>query len=112
MFHLQMVHSMEIWVWTFLLNILSVHYNAIVFVFSIGGIGIGKAVEGCEDQFVSINLPLFQITVPPTLAGYKRTLPDQTTCPQKRGGIYTLDIPFRFVTTAVTTFVRITKYLR
>lgn len=70
---------------------------------NLGGIALGKAVEGCENQLLSIELPLFQITVPPTLAGYSRTLCDQTECPQKCGKQYTLDIPFRFVTTAMTT---------
>lgn len=72
---------------------------------NLGGIALGRAVEGCEDQLLSIELPLFQITVPPTLAGYSRTLCDQTECPQKRGNQYTLDIPFRFVTTAMTSLV-------
>lgn len=74
---------------------------------NLGGIGLGKAVEGCENQMLAVNLPLFQLIVPPTLAGYSRTLCDQTTCPQVVGGTYTLDIPFRFITTLVTTLVRI-----
>jgi hypothetical protein len=69
---------------------------------NLGGIGLGKAVEGCENQMLSIELPLFQIIVPPSLAGYSRTLCEQTCCPQKCGERYVLDVPFRFVTTAMT----------
>ncbi|KAG4068159.1 hypothetical protein HA402_001584 [Bradysia odoriphaga] len=70
---------------------------------NLGAIGIGKAVEGCENQLLSIELPLFQITVPPSLGGYSRTLCEQSQCPQRRGRRYVLDVPFRFVTTALTT---------
>lgn len=72
---------------------------------NLGGFGFGDAVEGCENNFLPLNLP-FQVTVPPTSAGYSRKLWDQTRCPQRVGGVYTLDIPFRFVTTLMTTFVR------
>lgn len=70
-----------------------------------GGIGLGSAVPGTEN-LLAIELPV-QFTVPPTLAGYKRTLCDQTTCPQVVGQNYTLEIPFRFVTTVMDTMVSI-----
>jgi len=79
---------------------------------NLGGIALGNAVRGCEKGLLEIKLPLFQIIVPPTIAGYKRTLCDckktgqkgQTKCPQRAGQIYTLDIPFRFITRVITTF--------
>ncbi|XP_037042828.1 uncharacterized protein LOC119079111 [Bradysia coprophila] len=70
---------------------------------NLGAIGIGKAVRGCDKELLAIELPLFQITVPPSLAGYSRTLCEQTQCPQKCGRRYVMDIPFRFVTTVLTT---------
>lgn len=74
---------------------------------NLGGIGLGTAVRGCDKNLISINLPGFQLLFPPSLAGYNQTLCTQTTCPQEVGEIHTLDIPFRFVTTAVTSLVRI-----
>lgn len=72
---------------------------------NIGGIGIGEAVEGHDKELVDIEFP-YQLLFPTYLAGYERDLCSQTTCPQKVDKIYKLDIPFRFITTAMTTLVR------
>lgn len=70
-----------------------------------GGIGLGTAVQGSKN-FISIELP-FQFLVPELVGGYKRPLSGQTTLPQEAGGVYNLTVPFRFVTTVLTTFVSI-----
>lgn len=76
---------------------------------NLGGVAIGKAVEGCEDKFFALPLPA-QILVPTILPTYSRNLWEQTILPQKIGGKYRLDIPFRFITTALSTFVSINQY--
>jgi len=68
---------------------------------NLGGFGLGPESDG--RNCTPITLPI-QITVPNFLPGYSHDLCKQTICPQKRGEIHTLTIPFRFITTAITTF--------
>lgn len=72
---------------------------------NLGGIGLGSATPGKDKQMLNVEIPGFQLLVPPTLAGYSRKLCDQTDCPQRYGETYTLDIPFRFVTQLLGTLV-------
>jgi len=65
-----------------------------------GGLGLGPESDG--RNCTPIVLP-FQITVPNDLAGYKHDLCSQTQCPQVKGNVYNLTIPFRFITVLITT---------
>ncbi|KAJ6640044.1 hypothetical protein Bhyg_12793 [Pseudolycoriella hygida] len=66
----------------------------------IGGIAIGKAAEGSDGELLSIDLPTGPILLP--VPGYSHNLCEQTTCPQEVGKTYTLDVPFRCITSLVT----------
>jgi len=63
---------------------------------------LGGFALGPDGNQIEINLPI-DIVVPPTLAGYGHNLCAQTKCPQRVGQRYELTIPFRFVTTVLTT---------
>ncbi|KAJ6641081.1 hypothetical protein Bhyg_06015 [Pseudolycoriella hygida] len=73
----------------------------------LGGICIVNPFS--DGDLLTLTLPTSRLLLSSPLAGYRKSLCEQTTCPQEVGKTYTIDIPFRVVTSVITLF-RIIKF--